>query len=104
MKQNKHRGSSFDDFLASEGILEECELEAKRRMNYDHKGFCADCKEREWISFRDKKPEKYQTIIIYFPEFAGSKHFMAITMYVCDEIAEGATHWQPKPRPPKEKS
>jgi hypothetical protein len=31
MNKNKHRGSSFDDFLKEEGILEEVELKAAKR-------------------------------------------------------------------------
>ena len=31
MNKNKHRGSSFDDFLQEEGILEEVELKAAKR-------------------------------------------------------------------------
>ena len=29
---NKHAGSSFDSFLEEEGILEECEKEAQKRV------------------------------------------------------------------------
>ena len=29
---NKHRGSSFDDFLKEEGIFEECNTEAVKRV------------------------------------------------------------------------
>lgn len=32
MKKNKHIGSDFDDFLKEEGILEECENEAHKRV------------------------------------------------------------------------
>jgi len=31
-KQNPHRGSSFDSFLADEGILEPCTETAKQRV------------------------------------------------------------------------
>ena len=30
--KNKHRGSSFDDFLKEEGIFEECNAEAIKRV------------------------------------------------------------------------
>ncbi len=30
--KNKHRGSSFDDFLKEEGIFEECNAEAVKRV------------------------------------------------------------------------
>lgn len=30
--KNKHRGSSFDDFLKDEGLLEECKIEAMKRV------------------------------------------------------------------------
>ena len=30
--KNKHRGSSFDDFLKEEGIFEECDAEAVKRV------------------------------------------------------------------------
>jgi antitoxin HicB len=30
--KNKHRGSSFDDFLKEEGLLEECNAEAVKRV------------------------------------------------------------------------
>ena len=32
MKKNKHRGSSFDDFLKEEGLFEECNAEAVKRV------------------------------------------------------------------------
>lgn len=32
MKKHKHIGSSFDDFLEEEGILEECKEEAAKRI------------------------------------------------------------------------
>ena len=32
MAKNKHIGSSFDDFLEEEGILEECKEEAAKRV------------------------------------------------------------------------
>jgi len=31
MRKHKHIGSSFDDFLEEEGILEECKEEATKR-------------------------------------------------------------------------
>ncbi|MBI2432998.1 MAG: XRE family transcriptional regulator [Candidatus Hydrogenedentes bacterium] len=31
-KKNKHIGSSFDDYLAEEGILEECEAQALKEI------------------------------------------------------------------------
>ena len=30
--KNKHRGSSFDDFLKEEGLFEECNAEAVKRV------------------------------------------------------------------------
>ena len=30
--ENKHRGSSFDDFLKEDGIFEECNTEAVKRV------------------------------------------------------------------------
>lgn len=44
--KNRHRGSSFNEFLKEEGLFEECTAEAiKRVIAFEHNSVCVMAKE-----------------------------------------------------------
>jgi hypothetical protein len=54
----------------------------------------------KWISVKDRLPEKWSEILIYIPNFRGSKDFINVTIYVNKEGLFGATHWRSLPEKP----
>ncbi len=55
----------------------------------------------EWINRKKELPKQWQEIIMYFPEYNGTKDFMAMTLYSKEMEKWSFTHWTPKPKPPK---
>lgn len=66
MNKNRHIGSDFDDFLTEEGILEEVEAAARKRLTHakdgytyrlewseadgEHVGLCAEFPSLSWLA------------------------------------------------------
>lgn len=55
----------------------------------------------EWSRIEDLHPKAGQIILVYIPDFNGTKDFITVVIYCCVDSLQGATHWMHLPEKPK---